>query len=284
MHISDLSVGAVEWVATGFVFTEGPVWHPDGFLLFSDIPADRIYKLPPHGKVTVFREPSSHSNGLTLDRQGRLLACEHGNRCVSVAAIHQGADQGPVPLVTHYAGRRLNSPNDIVVRSDGLIYFTDPPYGIRPEEQEQPHNGVYCFDPHGRLTLVAADFERPNGLAFAPDEKVLYIDDSHRQHVRAFDVAEDGTLHNGRIFADLSHPSEGVPDGMKVDEEGNLYVANALGIWTYAPDGRFRGLIPTREVPANCAWGDDGQTLYITARTSVYRVRTRVKGIMPGPR
>ena len=281
MQKSDLHIGEPERVAfsfqaTGFQFTEGPVWLPDGFLLFSDIPASRIYKLTPEGEVSVWREPSGHSNGLTLDRAGRLLACEHGNRRVSVAEIVDGRDGGAQTVVSKYGGKWLNSPNDIVVRSDGLVYFTDPPYGIEPAEQEQPVNAVYCVGLDGVTVLAAADFNRPNGLAFTPDESQLYIGDSRALRVHLYDVAADGTLHNGRLFADMAHPEPGSPDGMKVDVEGNLYCTNALGIWTFAPDATFRGLIPLPETPANCAWGDDGHSLYITARTSVYRVRTRV--------
>ncbi len=281
MQQSDLHIGEPERIATGFQFTEGPVWLPDGFLLFSDIPASRIYKLTADGDVSVWREPSGHSNGLTLDRQGRLLACEHGNRRVSVADIVEGHDGGARTLVDKYGGKWLNSPNDVVVRSDGLVYFTDPPYGIEPAQQEQPVNAVYCVRPGGEPVLVAEDFNRPNGLAFSPDESVLYVGDSRAFRVHVYDVAADGTLHNSRLFADVAHPEPGSPDGMKVDVEGNLYVTNALGIWTFAPDATFRGLIPLPETPANCAWGDDGRSLYITARTSVYRIRTRVAGRAP---
>ncbi len=281
MQQSDLHIGEPERIATGFQFTEGPVWLPDGFLLFSDIPAGRIYKLTAEGEVSVWREPSGHSNGLTLDRRGRLLACEHGNRRVSVADIVDGRDGGARALADKYGGKRLNSPNDVVVRSDGLVYFTDPPYGIEPAQQEQPVNAVYCVGPEGDLVLVASDFNRPNGLAFSPDESVLYVGDSRAFRVQVYDVAADGTLHNSRLFADVAHPEPGSPDGMKVDVEGNLYVTNALGIWTFAPDATFRGLIPLPETPANCAWGDDGHSLYVTARTSVYRVRTRIAGRAP---
>jgi gluconolactonase len=281
MEISDLHIGQPERIATGFQFTEGPVWLPDGFLLFSDIPASRIYKLTSGGDVSVWREPSGHSNGLTVDRQGRLLACEHGNRRVSVADIVDGRDGGARTLADRYGGKWLNSPNDVVVRSDGLVYFTDPPYGIEPAQQEQPVNAVYCVGPAGDPVLVASDFNRPNGLAFAPDESVLYVGDSRAFRVQVYDVSADGTLHNSRLFADVAHPEPGSPDGMKVDVEGNLYVTNALGIWTFGPDATFRGLIPLPETPANCAWGDDGRSLYITARTSVYRIRTRIAGQPP---
>ncbi len=275
MQKTPLQNGPVQKLATGFTFVEGPVWHPDGFYYFSDIPGDRIHTVTPNGTVTTHREPSGHSNGLTLDQAGRLLACEHGNRRVSAA----DAEGQVATLVDTFEGKRLNSPNDLVVHSSGAVYFTDPPYGIEASQQEQPYSGVYRLAPNGQLQLVASDFERPNGLAFSPDESVLYIDDSHHQHIRAFDVLADGTLGNGRLFADLRHESPGAPDGLKVDQQGNVYTTNALGIWTHDAEGTFLGLIEMPEVPANCAWGEDGQTLFITARTSVYTVRTSVPGL-----
>ena len=274
MKETDLLLGSVEQVATGFKFTEGPVWHPDGYLLFSDIPANQIVKASPDGEVEVFREPSGNSNGLTLDLEGRLVACEHGNRRVS----RTGADGAVEAVADSFEGKRLNSPNDVVGHSSGALYFTDPPYGIQPDEQEQPCNGVYRIDVDGGISLLVDDFERPNGLAFSPDESVLYIDDSQHQHVRAFDVADDGTLNKGRIFANLSDPGDGVPDGMKVDQEGNVYATNARGMWVHDAAGQFLGLISVPEVPANCAWGEDGQTLFMTARTSLYKVRVRIPG------
>jgi gluconolactonase len=273
---TDLQAGEVERLATGFKFVEGPVWQREGYWLFSDIPSNRIHRISPQGSVKIYREPSGNSNGLTINRAGRLLACEHGNRRVSISDIG-GSEE---TLVDSYEGKRLNSPNDVVVHSNGAVYFTDPPYGIKPPDQmEQDHAGVYRVDPDGEIQLLVADFEKPNGLAFSPDESVLYIDDSHHQHIRAFDVAADGTLSNGRLFADLAHESDGVPDGMKVDQEGNVYATNSLGIWVHDHHGEFLGLITLPEIPANCAWGDDGQSLFITARTSVYRVRTTVPGV-----
>ncbi len=276
MKKTDLQMSDVTQLATGFQFVEGPVWHRDGHWLFSDIPANRIHKIAPDGAAEIFREPSGGSNGLTFDRTGRLVTCEHNNRRVSIST-----GDGPVEtLVDTFEGKRLNSPNDIVVHSGGAVYFTDPPpYGVQSEEQEQPHSGVYRVDPDGSMALVVADFERPNGLAFSPDESTLYIDDSHRKHVRAFDVNVNGSLANGRLFCDLTCDENGVPDGMKIDQQGNVYTTNALGIWAHAPDGEFLGLISVPETPANCAWGEDGQTLFITARTSVYTVQMRIPGI-----
>lgn len=268
--------GDPEQVVAGFEFTEGPVWHPDGYLLFSDIPAARIYRWHPSDGLSVWREGSGNSNGLTLDQQLRLVACEHGNRRVSRTAL----DGTVTTLADSYNGRRLNSPNDVVVKSDGTIYFSDPPYGIQPEEREQPCNGLYRIQLDGTLELLVDDFDRPNGMAFSPDESILYVDDSPRRHVRAFDVLPDGRLANSRIFADLDHPQPGSPDGMKLDVEGNLYVTGATGVWVYTPAGEHLGVIAMPERPANCAWGDaDRQTLYITARTGLYKIRTNIPGL-----
>ena len=269
----------LERLATGFQFTEGPVWRAsEGSLFFSDIPANRIHKWSPDKGVTVFRDPSGNSNGLTYDKEGRLLICEHGNRRLS--RIEKGSSY--MVLADRFSGKRFNSPNDIVVRSDGTIYFTDPPYGIQPEQQELPFQGVYRLDPVSRkLTLLVDDFERPNGLAFSPDETVLYIaDSSARRHVRAFEVKDDGTLDNSRVFAEIRSKLPGNPDGMKVDVDGHLYVSAAGGIWVFSENGEHVGTIETPETPANCAFGDeDWKSLYIAARTSVYRIRLGVPGI-----
>ena len=274
--LADILAGEPEQIATGFQFTEGPVWHSDGYLLFSDIPANRIVKWTPDGKTETFREPSGNSNGLTYDRAGRLIACEHGNRRVS----RTEPDGTITVLAERYNEKRLNSPNDVVVKSDGSIYFTDPPYGVSEAEREIDFQGIYRIAPDGTLTLLINDFDRPNGLAFSPDEKTLYIDDTARRHVRAFDVLEDGTLANGRILVDMAIEARGSPDGMKVDTAGNLYVTGAGGTWVVSPSGEHLGTIVTAELPANCAFGDsDNKTLYITARTSVYRVRLKIEGM-----
>jgi sugar lactone lactonase YvrE len=277
----------VEQVTTGFQFTEGPVWHPDGYLLFSDIPANTIYRWTPgEAEATVYRHPSGHSNGLTLDAQGRLIACEHDRRVSRTKAAVTVGDETVAPIATHYQDNRLNSPNDIVVHSDGSIYFTDPPYGLpkQSEGKELDWNGVYRLALDGALTLLDDSFERPNGLAFSPDEKTLYVDDSYKDHIRAFDVLPDGTLANGRVFVDLSDPDAGgVPDGMKVDVQGNVFCTGPGGIWVVSPEGEVLGRIEVPEQPANLAWGDaDYKTLYITARTGLYRVRTLTGGAPAG--
>lgn len=268
----------VDKVADGFQFTEGPVWMPEGYLLFSDIPADTIYRwVPGEAQAQVFRQPSGHSNGLTLDGQGRLLACEHDRR-----VSRTEPDGTIVTLAERYQGKRLNSPNDIVVKSDGAVYFTDPPYGLpgQSEGKELGFQGVYRIEPDGTLVLLDASFERPNGLAFSPDERVLYVDDTQRGHIRAFDVEEDGTLTNGRVFAELKRAgAPGAPDGMRVDVYGNVFCTGPGGIWVITPDGDVLGTISVPEVPANLAWGgEDLKTLYMTARTGLYRIPLQTGG------
>jgi gluconolactonase len=267
--------GRLKRVATGFQFTEGPVWIQDR-LLFSDIPANRIYALASNGRITTFRKPSGNSNGLTRDRQGRLIACEHGNRRVT----RTEAGGSLTVLADGFRGKRLNSPNDVVVKSDGTIYFTDPAYGISPAEQEQEFEGVYRLSPDGReLSLVVDDFARPNGLAFSPDESHLYIDDSKRRHLRIFKVERDGSLAGGKVFHDMNVDTRGAPDGMKVDEEGRVFCAGAGGIWVFDQSGKHLGTIIVPEKPSNCAWGGDGCSLYITAGRSVYSIRVTKPGI-----
>ena len=270
--------GDPEVLETGFQFTEGPLWLDGTGLLFSDIPADRIYLWREDGRTEVWREGSGNANGLTFDQNGQLLACEHGTRRVS----RTNEDGAVVTIVDKYQDGRLNSPNDIVTNARGEIYFTDPPYGIEEPEREQPVNGVYRVNLEGDLELLLDDFMRPNGLALSPDESILYIADSGKRHVRSFDVQSDGGLSNGRIFADMDHPQPGSPDGMKVDVEGHVYVAGATGLWVFSSDGENLGVIVTPERPANCAWGDeDRKSLYITARTSIYRIRTTIPGVYP---
>ncbi len=270
----------LEHVATGFGGTEGPIWLGD-YLLFSDIPKNRIVRwcmCSDGPEITTFRSPSGNSNGLTLDRNGRLIACEHSTRRVTRTEI----DSSISVLAERYEGRRLNSPNDVVVRSDGSIYFTDPSYGLRNHTmwKELPFNGVYRLAPDGELVLLAKDFSLPNGLAFSPDETVLYIDDTQQRHIRAFDVSPDGNISNGRVFIDMRGDGEWGPDGMKVDQQGNIYCTGSQGIWVISPSGKCLGRIIMRERPANLAWGDsDWRTLYITASRSLYRLRLNVPGI-----
>jgi gluconolactonase len=273
----------IEQVATGFGFTEGPVWCGNYFL-FSDIPMNRIIRLDfrrEGPEVTTFRTPSGNPNGSTLDNSHRLINCEHSGRRVTLTEI----DGTVKVLAASYNDGRLNSPNDVVVRSDGSIYFTDPPFGLRngTENKEQPCNGVYRIATDGDITRLLDDFDACNGLAFSPDESILYINDTFRRHIRAFDVAADGSLSNGRIFIEMTGEEPGAPDGMKVDTMGNIYCTGPGGFWIISPEGKCLARVFPPEPPANMAWGDnDWQTLYITARTSVYRMRFLVPGIPVG--
>ncbi len=261
------------------MFTEGPVWFADGaFLLFSDIPASRIVKVDAHGVVSTFRSPSHNANGLTRDNRGRLVACEHETRRVT----RTEPDGSITVLADRYQEKRLNSPNDVVVKRDGAVYFTDPPYAITREEQEQPVQGVYRRSPDGgSLTLVVPDLEKPNGLAFSPDESRLYIDNSTGNRcIHVFDVEADGCLADGRVFCDMNVPELGSPDGMKVDVDGNVFCTGPGGVWVLNERGRHLGTIVLPEKPSNCAWGDeDWRTLYITARQSVYKIRVVTPGV-----
>ena len=272
----------VERIATNFVFTEGPVWSPKGYLLFSDVPAGIIYKWTAKEGATTFRNPSGHSNGLTFDRQARLIACESEGR-----VSRTEKDGTRTVIAARYQGKNLNSPNDVVVKSDGSIYFTDPTYGLTPpnvpveRKAELDFRGIYRIAPDGKLTLLGREFGQPNGLAFSPGEKRLYVDDSDRNNIRVFDVMADGTLTNDRVFATPREAGkEGATDGMKVDVKGNVYCTGPGAVWVYAQSGTLLGKITTPEVPANCAFGDkDRKTLYITARHSVYKVRLRIRGM-----
>jgi gluconolactonase len=273
-------------VATGFRFTEGPLWDPaTGSLLFSDIPAGRIYAWH-QGEVKVFREESGKSNGLTWHADGGLLACEHLNRRVSRTL----ADGTVVALAEKFEGRRVNSPNDLVCHSSGAVYFSDPPYGIQSAdqgalaEQEQPLNGLYLVRPgEHEPVLVGNDFERPNGMAFSPDERWLYVADTPRYHLRRFEVREDGTLGGGEVLATLdAERGQGRPDGLKVDTEGRIYTTGPGGLWVLSPEGEALGHVAFPEKTSNCAWGDeDWRSLYVTTGPSIYRLRTLVPGLPP---
>lgn len=278
----DLDAGLVQ-LAAGFGFVEGPVWFAeDAALLFSDIPNDRIHRLGEDGAVSVHRAPSHHANGLTRDAAGALIACEHGSRQVT----RTGADGRSTVLASRYRGLRLNSPNDVVQGADGSVYFTDPPYGIRPEEQEQPVQGLYRIRPGApEPELLAADFDRPNGLAFSPDGRRLYVADSAVRHLRVFEVGDDGSLAGGGEFASMAAAPPGVPDGLKVDGRGRLFSTGPGGVWVIDPTGRHLGSILVPETASNCAWGgNDWCSLFVTAGTGVYRVRVREPGLpVPAP-
>jgi gluconolactonase len=284
----------LERIASGLGFTEGPVWR-DGCLLFSDIPNKRIVRwrrLPEGPELTTYA--TGMSNGLTLDRQGQVLAAEHDGRRVTCVATNGSR----TVLAEQFQGKRLNSPNDIVVKSDSSIYFTDPPYAVRPSTpgmprpagwwtepipgKELPYNGVYRLTADGTLQLLVEDFALPNGLAFSPDESSLYIDDSAHKHIRAFDVRPDGTLTNSRILLDMAAEDPGVPDGLKVDVHGNVFCTGPGGVWVCRADGTLLGRIILPELPANLAWGEDGSILFCTARTSVYRLPTLTRGALLG--
>jgi sugar lactone lactonase YvrE len=294
LHDLVASDASIDRIAGGLGFTEGPVWRR-GELLFSDIPNKRIVrwrKLPEGPELTTYG--TGTSNGLTLDRQDRVLAAEHDGRRVTRVAD----DGSRTVLAERFQGKRLNSPNDIVVKSDGSVYFTDPPYGVQPSRpgtvrpagwwtqpiagKEQTSHGVYRLAPDGAPQLVVDDFALPNGLAFSPDESVLYIDDSAHKHIRAFDVRPDGTLTRGRILLDMASDDPGVPDGLKVDVRGNVFCTGPGGVWVCGSDGTLLGRITLPELPANLAWGEDGSVLYLTARTSVYRLPTKTRGTLPG--
>jgi len=274
-----------EKIAGGCQFTEGPLWsHRDNTLIFSDVRGDTMYRWSESGGQEIIRQPSGVSNGNTYDRNGHLVTCEHKNRRVS----RTFPDGRVETVVDNYQDKRLHSPNDIVGATNGDLYFTDPPYGLRQPDGtfaagEMPFNGVYRLAASdGALTLVVDDFERPNGLVISNDGRQLLIDDTDRHHVRIFDLGADGTVSNGRVFAEVSYGGTvGRPDGMKLDSQGNLYVTanTAEGVWVYAPDGTLLGFIGVPEGPANCAWGGpDNRTLFITACTSVYRLPMKVAG------
>lgn len=289
---------AIDKVADGFQFTEGPVWHPDGYLLFSDPNTNTIYRYnPENNNVTVYMSHSGYtggdigaysqpgSNGLAIDKEGRLIIDQHGNR--RVVRVEK---KGPVVvLADRINGKRLNSPNDVVVKRDGTIYFTDPPYGLPKffddAGKELDYSGVFMIK-NGKLSVVSKDLGGPNGIAFSPDEKHLYVtnwdirDIHHTKTLWRYDVQTDGTLKNGKIFFDWnSTEDEEALDGMKVDREGNLFVSAPGGVWILSAEGQLLGKITTPERPANMAWGDkDGKTLYMTAHSSLYRIRFKTGG------
>jgi gluconolactonase len=272
-----------EKLATGFLFTEGPLWHPkEHYLLFSDIPGSHVRRWSEREGLSTFRKPSNMSNGLTYDLAGNVLACEHATSQVT----RRDRSGAITPIATHYQGKQLNSPNDIVCALDGNIYFTDPPYG-RVEfygvkrEQELPFQGVYrAGSEAGNPTLLVDDFERPNGLCFSLDRRRLFINDTARKHIRLFDVNPNGTLSGGGVWAEAKGEGAGAPDGMKIDSAGNVYCCGPGGIHVFTPDAMCLGVIRVPERTANMAWGDaDYRSLYVTASTSVYRIRVQVPGL-----
>jgi gluconolactonase len=271
-----LATSQPERLATGFVFTEGPLWHPDGFFYFVDIRTSTLHRLTPGKPAELVRDNTGEGNGTTFDRQGRLVVCEGGNRRVTRWA----ADGHSEVLVDRYEGKRLNRPNDVVCKSDGSLWFTDPALRVPLAQREVDHAGVYRIAPDGTTTLVA-DCEYPNGLAFSPDERTLYVANTRwTQYIHAFELDAAGAVVRRRIFADMSSDeTDGVPDGMKVDVEGRVYCTGPGGTWVFAPDGGRLGIIRTAEVPANLAFGGpDLRTLFLTARTSVYTLRVKVPG------
>jgi len=257
----------VEKIAEGFQFVEGPVWMKKG-LLFSDIPANTIYRWTPDSGITEFLRPSGNSNGLALDLKGHLLLAQHGKR--RLARLEP--DGTETPLATHYKGKRLNSPNDMAVKSDGSIFFTDPPYGISAEQEELGFYGIYRLSPTGSLYLLDSSLTRPNGIAFSPDEKKLYVSDCEVRIIYVWDIISDSVITNKRQFANMN--AEGSADGMKVDKKGHIFAAGPWGVWIYNPEGTVVDTIKVPGQTTNCNWGDaDGNSLYITSGSSVYRVQ-----------
>ena len=265
-----------ERLATGFVFTEGPLWHPDGFYYFVDIRQSHLHRITPGKPAELVRADTGEGNGTTFDLQGRVVICEGGNRRVT----RWSADGRSEVLVDRYEGKRLNRPNDVACRSDGSLWFTDPGLRVPLAERELPYAGVYRIAPDGAVTL-AADCGYPNGLAFSPDERVLYVANTRwTAYIHAFELDAAGAVVRRRIFADMSSDEkDGVPDGMKVDVEGRVYCTGPGGTWVFAPDGTRLGIIRTPEIPANLAFGGpDLRTLFFTARTSVYTLRVTTPG------
>jgi gluconolactonase len=271
-----LEAHEAERLATGFEFTEGPLWHPDGFYYFVDIRKSLLYRLQPGRAPEVARSNTGEGNGTTFDLDGRLVICEGGNRRVT----RWSADGRSEVVMDRYEGKRINRPNDVVCKSDGSIWFTDPGLRIPLPEKELAHSGVYCVNPDGTNRLVA-EFEYPNGLAFSPDERTLYVANTRwAQYIHAIELDGAGNMARRRIFADMSsEETDGVPDGMKVDQQGRVYCTGPGGTWVFAPDGTRIGIIRTPEIPANlCFGGDDLRTIFFTARTSVYTLRAKTPG------
>ena len=285
----------LEKLAGGYSWSEGPVWNKKhGYLLYSDIPNNSIFKWEPGKGASLFKKPSGYygteaftgiqpgSNGLTIDAQGRLVMAQHGNR--RVARLE--ADGKETVIADRYQGKRFNSPNDLVYKSNGDLYFTDPAYGLpkylEDPQKELPFQGVYKVSPDGKITLLDKDLKAPNGIAFSPDEKILYVDDTIDMKWWAYDVQKDGTVANKRLLLDgnpLKSDGPGAPDGMKVDVHGYIYSAGPGGIVVITPEGKEIGRFSMGVSTANCGWGDDGSTLYITSNTNLYRIKLSTKGV-----
>jgi len=281
----------IEKLSGGFTFTEGPLWRPSGVLWFSDVVGNVVRQWSPDGKVVELFRPGGYDgnslppgfigpNGMTAGPDGSVLLCQHGNRRIARIA----PDMKMTTLVDRYQGKKFNAPNDLVYRRDGTLFFTDPPYGLPKQDddpmKELPFNGVFRLS-GGTLTLIIADMTRPNGLAISPDEKTLYVANSDDRKClwMRYDLAADGSVSNATVFRDATGgPDAGLPDGMKLDTEGRLWATGPGGVWVMSPDGTHLGTIKLPEQPANCAWGDDGRSLYITAETGLYRLRTSVMG------
>jgi len=269
----------LETVATGFGFTEGPMWDPAGFLYVSDETINKIFRVYPNGKkeeVIALGDP----DGNTFDRRHRLIDCASVLRAI----IEVTPDGKYKILADHYEGKKLNSPNDVIVGPDGALYFTDPTLDlVAGEKQEIPFQGVYRLDENGGLRLLTKDLIQPNGMAFSPEGKHFYVDDDEKRNIRVYDVGADATLSNGRIFGEEpGGKNDGVPDGIKVDKSGNLFITGPKGIWVWDANGNHLGTIVLPEQPANLTWGDkDYRTLYITATTSVYRLEMKAQGFVP---
>lgn len=273
----------IETIADGFIFTEGPLWDARrGRLLFSDIMANTIYTWSAEDGTQVFRRPSNFSNGLTFNRKGELIACEHLTRAITITRD----EKKPEIIAAAYQGKKLNSPNDVIAASDGSILFSDPIYGLRegqggPAEAELDFQGLYRITPQGELVLITDSFERPNGLALSLDEKHLFVADTVRQHIRVFEIGADWQLTGGCIWVELwDDEYTGRPDGMKFDKKGNLFSAGPGGIWVFNPQGDAIGRIYLPDKTSNLAWGDaDLRSLFITSSSKLYRIRCQTGGL-----